>query len=244
MSNELQLWITRPAMDGERMAKIAREHGMVPWQMPILDILWIMPDKEGLRAIMNANMILVTSRHALTSLDKSGISLPPHAIYVAIGKATAQALTDRGIVAHIPKQTDSEGLLNELALHLSDGQHIALLKGVGGRKLISNDLQKKGFIVTELALYRRICKKIDSGMLDTFLKQPYSVLSVASSETLTCTLKATTPTQARKLIKLPLAVISERVAIFARSKGWKGQIVVAPEVSSLGLIQAARLVQF
>jgi hypothetical protein len=46
------------------------------------------------------------------------------------------------------------------------------------------------------------------------------------------------------LIKLPLAVISERVAIFARSKGWKGQIVVAPEVSSLGLIQAARLVQF
>jgi hypothetical protein len=57
-------------------------------------------------------------------------------------------------------------------------------------------------------------------------------------------LKGLTQTQAKQLIDLPLVVMSERVAKFAQAKGWRGEIVVADESSSTGLISAAKQVRF
>jgi uroporphyrinogen-III synthase len=243
-SEERNLWITRPSMDGERMATLAREHGLVPWIMPVLDIFWMRPTREGLRAFNNAEIVLVTSRHALTSLDKAHIALPQSVQWFAIGQATADALSERGISAIVPEQTDSEGLLILLSEHLADGQQLVILKGEGGRTLLTTKLRDRGMLVMEIPLYRRICKSVESGMIDTFLRQEQRVLSVASGETLTCLLKAATLTQARALIHLPLVVMSERVATFAREKGWRGTLFVAPEMSSLGLIEAAKQVVF
>jgi uroporphyrinogen-III synthase len=244
MSNDRHLWITRPAMDGERMAVQARGQGLTPWQMPAMDIFWLMPDKVGLRALTHANVVIVTSRHALTSLEKANITLPTAAIWFAIGQATAAALAERGIAASVPTQTDSEGLLHEILAQTQSGQQLAILKGEGGRTLLSERLHSRGLLVTELPLYRRVCMSFDEGMVDTFLKQEKRVLSVASAETLTCVLKGLTQTQAKQLIDLPLVVMSARVAEFAQAKGWRGEIVVASESSSAGLIDAAKRVGF
>lgn len=244
MSNDLHLWITRPAMDGERMAVQVREQGLTPWQMPAMDIFWLMPDKVGLRAITHANVVIVTSRHALTSLEKANIVLPTTAIWFAIGQATAAALAARGIEATVPTQTDSEGLLQEMFEKITSGQQLVILKGEGGRTLLAERLQARGLSVTEVPLYRRICKSFDAGMVDTFLKQERRALSVASAETLTCVLKGLTQVQAKLLVDLPLVVMSERVAQFAQAKGWRGEIVVADESSSAGLINAAKQVRF
>ncbi len=244
MSNDLHLWITRPAMDGERMAVQVREQGLTPWQMPAMDIFWLMPDKVGLRAITHANVVIVTSRHALTSLEKANIVLPTTAIWFAIGQATAAALAARGIEATVPTQTDSEGLLHEMFEKITSGQQLVILKGEGGRTLLAERLQARGLSVTEVPLYRRICKSFDAGMVDTFLKQERRALSVASAETLTCVLKGLTQVQAKLLVDLPLVVMSERVAQFAQAKGWRGEIVVADESSSAGLINAAKQVRF
>lgn len=242
MSNSCNIWITRPAMDGEKMAKLAREQGLVPWQMPVMDIFWLMPDKVGLRALTNASVMIVTSRHALTSLDKANVALPQNATWFAIGKATAEALTERGIQAHSPKQTDSEGLLHELEPKLANGQQAVILKGEGGRTLLSERLQVRGLLVAEMVLYRRICKPVDGGMLATFLMQNNPVLSVASGETLTCLIKSASVEHARQLVSLPLIVMSERVAQFAQDKGWRGKVVVAQEASSAGLIEAVKFI--
>jgi len=244
MSNDLHLWITRPAMDGERMAELARESGVTPWQMPAMDIFWLMPDKAGLRALTHADVVVVTSRHALTSLIRSSIALPSAAVWFAIGQATAHALAEQGIVATVPTQTDSEGLLHEMLEKTEHGQQLVILKGEGGRTLLAEKLQARGLFVTELPLYRRICKSVDEGMVDTFLKQERRVLSVASAETLTCVLKGLTHHQAQQVIELPLVVISERVSQFAKEKGWRGEVVVAGASSSAGLIDAAKQLDF
>lgn len=242
--SDIHLWITRPAMDGERMAKQARESGLVPWQMSAMDIFWLMPDKTGLHAFKCANLVIVTSRHALSSLEKSAITLPVEAKWLAIGQASAKALAERGIVASVPTQTDSEGLLHEILESIDTGQQLVILKGEGGRTLLSERLQARGISVTELPLYRRICKAFDAGMVDTFLKQSKRALSVASAETLTCVLKGVASVQAKQIVDLPLVVISERVAQFARDKGWRGEIVVAASASSAGLIDAAKQLSF
>lgn len=226
------------------MAKLAREHGLVPWQMPVMDIFWLLPDKASLRALNNAKVIIVTSRHTLTSLDKASIDLPLNVTWIAIGRATAIALSERGIIAEVPEQTDSEGLLEHIIDHMSDAQSLAILKGEGGRTLLAEKLQARGVQINELSLYRRICKPGDEGMIDTFLKQNNAVISVASGETLTCALKSATIAQRQRLILRPLVVISERVAQFARDKGWRGEIIAATEASSAGLIEAAKQVRF
>jgi uroporphyrinogen-III synthase len=226
------------------MAKQAREQGLVPWQMPVMDIFWLLPDKAGLHALNNAKVIIVTSRHALTSLRKASIDLPVESIWIAIGQATANALNERGIKSQVPEQTDSEGLLEHIISQTDNAQSLVILKGEGGRTLLAEKLQARGVQVSELALYRRICKPCEEGMIDTFLKQNNAVISVASGETLTCALKSATVAQRQHLILRPLVVISERVAQFARDKGWRGEIIVATEASSAGLIEAAKQVRF
>jgi len=219
---------------------LARELGIVPWQMPIMDIFWQSPTAAALRQLMQAQVIIVTSRYALMSLEKSAIALPASATYLAVGVATAKALKQRGIEAIVPSQTDSEGLLSEPALAHTDGVNLVILKGEGGRTALLTNLSKRGALVTEVVLYRRVCKAVDQGMLTTFLQQAKGVVSVASAESLTCALTAT-PTQLRRqLMTLPLVVMSQRIADFARQKGWVGDIQVATETSSSGLIAAVQ----
>lgn len=239
-TQQAQLWITRPKGDGEHMAKLAQEYAMVPWHMPVLDIFWLLPSHESLRALMRAQVVIVTSRHALTSLDKAGVVLPKNAVFLAVGKATAQALLDRGIDAIVPQTTDSEGLLAEPALTKVDGQQVVLLKGEGGRTELASKLFHRGAVVVEIPLYRRVCKPVEKGMLTTFLQQKHAIVTAASAETLTCALKVVPEKLRSKLLHFPLVVMSERVATFARTHGWQGEIQIAGEASSLGLILAAK----
>ena len=238
-----QLWITRPNPDGEQMAKLAREAGMVPWQMPVMDIFWQSPAHEALRQLMQAQIIIVTSRYAVTSLEKSCIDWPTQATYLAVGAATAKALHQRGIKAIVPTQSDSEGLLSEPILAHTESMRVVILKGEGGRTTLLTQLTKRGALVTEIPLYRRLCKPVEQGMLTTFLQQQQAVVSVASAESLTCAMNATPLESRRALMGLPLAVMSQRIADFARAKGWRGQIEVATATSSGGLIEAAKACQ-
>lgn len=236
-----QIWITRPNPDGEQMASLARESGMVPWQMPVMEIFWQVPSQQSLRQLMQAQSIIVTSRHAVTSLTKASIQLPSRASYLAVGRSTASALAAQDIQAIVPTQCDSDGLLREPELAQVDGKRIVILKGEGGRTLLQTELQKKGALITELALYRRVCKSVDQGMLTTFLQQDHAIVSVASAESLTCALKGTPLAFRKQLMSLPLVVMSERIARYAKDKGWKGPLQVATEASSAGLIEASKL---
>lgn len=235
-----QLWVTRPNPDGEAMAKLVREAGMVPWQMPVMDIFWQSPAHEALRQLMQAHIVIVTSRYAVTSLEKSGIHWPKNVIYMAVGAATGKALQQIGIEPIVPTQSDSEGLLSEPVLAHTEGKVVVILKGEGGRTTLRTQLTKRGALVTEIPLYRRICKPVDQGMLTTFLQQEQAIVTVASAESLTCAMNATPAGFRRRLMTLSLAVMSERIADFARAKGWQGDIQVATMMSSQGLIEAAK----
>jgi uroporphyrinogen-III synthase len=235
-----QLWVTRPNPDGEAMAKLARDAGLVPWQMPVMDIFWQSPAQEALRQLVKAQIVIVTSRYAVTSLNKSDIDWPKQATYLAVGSATAKVLQQRGIEPIVPAQNDSEGLLNEPVLAHTEGKVVVILKGEGGRTTLLTKLTKRGALVTEIPLYRRVCKSVDQGMLTTFLQQDQAVVSVASAESLTCAMNATPVRLRRYLMRLPLAVMSQRIADFARVKGWQGKIQVATTTSSQGLIEAAQ----
>jgi uroporphyrinogen-III synthase len=235
------LWISRPTRDGEAMAALAKEMGFVPWLMPVVDMMWLLPDREGVRALAYATSLVVTSRHALTGLQHAGIALPVQVQHwFAIGQATAQALQSLGIAAKVPAQTDSEGMLHELLADIDIGQTLVILKGEGGRTLLAERLERRGVHVVEVPVYRRICKEVEAGLVQTFLKQEWAIITVASGETLTCLLRTVPKDQLSLLQQRPLVVMSERIAQQAQQMGWRGSIAVAAEMSSLGLLQAAQ----
>lgn len=234
----INLWITRPGKDGEKMSSLARDQGITPWNMPVIDIFWERPMSGFMYAFSQVDVVIVTSRHALTSLEKAGVSLHKKAAWLAVGQATADVLIAQGITPIVPDLHNSDGLLQLPILLDVSGKQVVILKGEGGRSQLHDVLTTRGARVTEVNLYRRCCRPVPAGMLSSFLKQTQPCLSVASSETLTCALASALPEQRHQLLALPLAVMSERIADFARSHHWQGNIAVAPHTSSAGLLLA------
>jgi uroporphyrinogen-III synthase len=114
-----------------------------------------------------------------------------------------------------------------------------LLKGVGGRSLLAEQLCHRGAQVTELPLYQRQCCLPDARMVDEFLQaagQHWLVL--ASGETLACLWQGINKAQAERLVtQCQLVVMSQRVAERAIALGWHSdQIRVAASASMSGLL--------
>lgn len=76
--------------------------------------------------------------------------------WVAVGSATQQALSLHGILANTPVTMNNEGMLlmPEIA-SLTQADKVLILRGKGGRRLLVNELQKKGVTVHSIAFYER-----------------------------------------------------------------------------------------
>ena len=73
----------------------------------------------------------------------------------AVGEATAQALTDRGVRADcIPPRGDAEGLAAAVAKALGDEGRILLPRAAGGRPTLAKALRAAGATVDEVEAYR------------------------------------------------------------------------------------------
>ena len=81
----------------------------------------------------------------------------PRAIPItAIGSATADTLKGLDIPVHfVPKNADSESLLNLPNFEQVQDQRILLIKGVGGRRKITATLRTRGAVIELVNVYRR-----------------------------------------------------------------------------------------
>ncbi len=238
-SPAIHVWVTRPQADAESFAVPLRQQGMMPWLMPVLRIHAYPAPADAQRLLMQADKIIVTSRHAITQARAQGLSLPTAAAWFAVGRATADALLPDQLRVQLPEQQDSEGLLALDGLTQIAGESILLLKGVGGRSLLAEQLCHRGAQVTELPLYQRQCCLPDARMVDEFLQaagQHWLVL--ASGETLACLWQGINKAQAERLVtQCQLVVMSQRVAERAIALGWHSdQIRVAASASMSGLL--------
>ncbi len=110
--------------------------------------------------------IIFTSTYAAESFfsvdpDQAIIA---HATIWAVGSATALALHKYGLKAHYPDKADSEHLLAILSdtnQSISD-RHFLLIKGVGGRELLTSVLQQQAASFSLIDCYeRKACDKKD-----------------------------------------------------------------------------------
>jgi len=149
------------------------------------------------------------------------------------------------------QQADSEQLLqHEVIQALSPKDRVVLVKGQGGRLLLSNALKEKGVTLFELPVYRRLPAPfcVQSWRAFQARSEPKIVLAT-SFESLQSLWRGWENWQRNvenldadqsgpALPTLFLVAFSRRIAELAKQAGWQGQIAVVPSMSNAGILQA------
>ena len=90
----------------------------------------------------------------------------------AVGERTAAALAGSGLEPIVPDRHSSEGLLALDALRDPAGRSVVLVSGAGGRRLIVEELTRRGARVSRFICYRRLAVEqldVDAAAIDAIV---------------------------------------------------------------------------
>ena len=226
--------LTRAESDAKRQLDLLANSGFIATALPLMAIEQVAMGSAVETELENSNTFIFTSANAVTHGLSHVMSacLSASTRVLAVGRKTRELLNDQGIDARSPDREDSEGLLELLDETDKSSprslNRIALIKGEGGRDLISSVLSEQGLSVTEVNCYRRIWPSVPrSTVSDALDSAEPRYIHIASGETLSrleelcavCGVNA----HERHTVILP----SDRVENQARELGWQSRIVAA-----------------
>lgn len=171
-------------------------------------------------------------------IDQLWPQLPIDIDWLAIGQGTAQALTKAGIDARVNMGIDSEAMLDDSQLQELNQQRILIVKGIGGRPLLQQQLEQRGAKVELAEVYKRTACKYDSHRLKSELNQKPDAILITSGEALE--ILQTTPLPFAKNDML-LVVPSARIARMAKSLGFS-QVVTSNGASDSAMLNCLNTV--
>ena len=244
----LTLVVTRPQRQAGHFIELATRAGARCLALPALEI-----EPVALDAATRAQLApdahdwtIYTSANAVEASLQQQLH-PSRCRVAAIGRATAQVLRERGItVDALPDgRSDSEGLLALPAFSAVTGQRILILRGIGGRELLREQLSQRGASVQVGEVYRRKPAPADAPGLAALERtldrlDCKVVIVVTSVEVLDALLAMVPPSSAARLHATTLLLPGPRVAAAAAGRGWTGEIVVAPAAEDATMLAALR----
>jgi uroporphyrinogen-III synthase len=140
---------------------------------------------------------------------------------LAVGAATARALSRRGVHALTPERYDSEGLLALDVLRTVRGMRVDIITAPQGRELLADRLRARGARVRKVFVYERVAPRWSRRHLAPLTRPPSRGIVVVSSAEAVATLVARLPASALMHLQgLILVASSTRVADLARRAGW------------------------
>lgn len=179
------------------------------------------------------NQIIFTSANAvqyfIAELNKSYVNLPEKIIITAIGKASAQRLKELDVIVHqIPDSADSENLLALPNMQKINQQQILLVKGLGGRELIENELNNRLAKVIPVIVYERCMPIINDEYINSIWRNNLvDIILFTSYQSMQNIFRLFGDEAKDWLINKPCIVISQRLAMEARSLGLRNVIIAA-----------------
>lgn len=234
--------IARPKDKAELTADVFRRSGLSGHIFPLVDINITQDPTFGIRFFQaSPRCIIITSAYAAhwlvqlvkensAQLDLSSIDI------ICVGKSTAQVIRPIADVEKLIIATpeNSEGILQLDRLQLVEAQNIVLLKGHGGRELITQTLQKRKAKITVLNVYERVANINAIGAFAFEQSQIKCIIatSIEITELLIATLDKTW------LQSCQWIVASERIKDFAYTKGIE-HITVSQGASNEALLNSA-----
>ena len=244
--NNKRVLVTRPNEQADYLSGLITNHGGVSVRFPTVEIQPLEKTNELVKffdEISSYDFIIFISRNAAKiAIEKfvRNIGLIRNIQLVAIGPGTAKVLSSSNLkdIIFPHNNADSEALLNleEMQSNKILDKRILIIRGVGGRELLAENLKKRGAIVDCVEIYER--KLPAYGESETnrawYDKKPDAVV-VTSNEVIN-NLIVLLKNDTEKLFTTPLVTISERVAEYARKKGFISKICIVREKSDDGIL--------
>lgn len=242
----LDLWVTRPAGQADRLIALLQQAGATVSHLPLLAIEPLPLTAAARRLLLDLDryqaVIFISSNAA--RLGAEAIldlwpQLPTGIDWLAVGAATRSTLAEFDIAAEIPTDgSDSEALLAlpQLSRERVDGHSILIVRGRGGRETLRQQLQARGARVDYLELYRRICPASTLERIQHW-SGPLPDLVIASSGEGIDHLRRAVTGPLQPLLDRPLLLPSARLVQHACELGFH-QPLLANSASDAALLTA------
>ncbi|OUS27597.1 hypothetical protein A9Q99_14230 [Gammaproteobacteria bacterium 45_16_T64] len=235
----LSVLVTRPEQQALSLADTLRTQGMSPVLMPTLEIVprILSPqENESIASLdLYSHVICVSANAARFGLECIADFWPQWPVqqqWIAVGPATYNAMQNWGLgEIQFPKgASHSEGVLALDSLQDLNEHKVLILRGVSGRELMANTLRERGAVVDYLELYERKKPAVDPNILGQWLcsssKKAIVVTSGDGLKNLISMVKTASVATGESgiesaLYKIPVLVVSQRLAEFAQQKGFE-----------------------
>jgi len=239
-----RILITRPKAQAARLIEKLASLGAVPVVCATIEIA---PPQntdaldQAIRRLHAYRWVIFTSVNGvaafwqrLEALGKTAAALEPVRL-AAIGPATAQALGERGVTPDfVPQEYVAEAIL--CGLGEVRGQRILLPRAEIARKALFEELERRGALPEEIAVYQTRPAALDPGTLAE-LKKGVDIATFTSSSTVRNFFELMGD-QARSVLgSAVIACIGPITAETARNEGLAVDIV-APVYTMDGLVDA------
>ena len=221
----MKLLLTRPDGRNHAMAESLTVRGIPFLVCPLLEVTQVAaPHCQTL--LDSADIVIFISTNAVKYADQQLEHWPSQPRYYAVGNATHQALQQLDVSA-IPTPEDNqqtEGLLSldGLQAEVVHGKRVVIVRGVGGRETLAEQLQAMGASVSYCQVYQRSCPSYDKqSVLNIWQEFGIDTIVITSGEALVNLISLTTKENFSWLQACHIIVPSIRVEQQANKSGFR-----------------------
>ena len=244
--NNKRVLITRPNEQAEYLSGLITSHGGISVRFPTVEIQPLDKTNELMKCfdeISSYDFIIFISRNAAKiAIEKffKNFDLIKNIQLVAIGPSTAKILSSSNLenIIFPHNNVDSEGLLNleEMQSNNIFEKKILIIRGVGGRELLAENLKQRGGNVNCIEIYeRKLPEYGEREIKEAWYDNNPDAVVVTSNEVVN-NLVVLLKNDTKKLFSTPLVTMSERIADYAKQKGFVSKIFVAKEKNDDGIL--------
>ena len=235
--NGMRVLITRPAQQAEQLCRLITEQGDIAIRFPTVAVVAtdnIAIIQKRLQQLDAIDCLIFVSSNAVNFALKANngkIIKPKTTRLVAIGKATAFALQQAGLIVDVIPDVpyNSEALLAMPEMQAVNEQRIVIVRGLDGRETLATELRNRGAEVEYLTVYQRLIPNIDNSELIALLKnKQLNIITATSGEIVQNLLQMVAKSHHQQLFDLPLIVVSDRIKQLAAELGFKHIAVSNP----------------
>ncbi|MGX9462011.1 uroporphyrinogen-III synthase [Shewanella sp. A14] len=184
----MKVLLTRPSGRNQAMEEQLSLRGVAYFVTPLLSVVETTEQLTPSVLDNTDNLLFISTNAVDFAAQKLQRQFPTHCRYFAVGQATADTLAQYNINAYTSPELsqDSEGLLSLPQLQHIDKQSFIIIRGIGGRETLAEQLTERGAHVNYWQVYQRttptfdrhdICQQWKSFGIDTIIVTSGEILS-------------------------------------------------------------------
>ncbi|MDY7095058.1 MAG: uroporphyrinogen-III synthase [Acidobacteriota bacterium] len=181
----IRVVVTRPAAQAEGLVRAYQEAGATVVRLPLLAV---MPPEDpapldaAAARLADFSWVALTSANAVRALLPRVEHWPDTTRLAAVGGATAAALEEHGLKAHlVPAQGDAEHLAQELLQHLAPDDQVLLPQAADARPTLEQALRAAQVPVSAVTAYdKRLPPQAAAQAEELFLDSPLGWVTFTS----------------------------------------------------------------